>query len=81
MPWKVQGNEASRRVQVVLPRIVDHTHIPFVGGSVVRQLPVELAKLKVFATSVPNAEQELLLSPRCHQSKKRLIFILTRPTP
>ena len=56
MPWQLHGNEASRRIQIVLTRIVDHSHVAFVGGGSVWQLSIELPKLEVFATPVANAE-------------------------
>src|SRR5213076_1791761 len=62
--------------------LIDYSHVPLSRRDVVRQMFVELAQFEVLASRVANAEQETLLpSWRRHQSRNRLIFIFTLPTP
>src|SRR6266704_423880 len=79
---QLHGNEVVLGVEIILAGLIDHPQVPFVRGHGVRQLLVELAQLEIIASLVSNAEEKAPLPPcRRHQSRNRLIFMFTRPTP
>src|SRR5437667_4491075 len=78
----VHSDEVGPGVEVVFAGLIHHPHVPFLSRGVVWQVLVELSQLEVLASLVVDAKQKALLPPcRRHQSRNRLIFIFTLPTP
>ena len=79
---QIHSDEVGRGVEVVLAGLIHDPHVPFLRRGVVRQMFVELAQLEILASLVADAKQEALLpSWGRHQSRNRLTFIFTLPTP
>ena len=79
---EVDGNEVAHRVEVILPRLVDDADVAFSGRPLVGHPLVEFSELEIVTSRVANAEEKLPLSwCRGHQSRNRLTFMFTRPTP